>query len=205
VNLISGEPWPMRPLPCRQFSLWITQLHCLLWMRNQQIWRNPTLPMQGNFHLTWRENSGAARGGLEPVTGLGGGARQGSSWTSHVLGKETVVWETLGRHQGFSVTAIPGFFLEDFAADTLHCDNHYLLLLSFCGTNPGWQLTCAYHVGVTVWKDGGAVTGVLASSSWAIWWHPMRSSFFSTVTGVKLRNSQTRQALSQSYSSITSF
>lgn len=68
---------------------------------------------------------------------IGGGARQGSSWTSHVLGKETVVWETLGRHQGFSVTAIPGFFLEDFAADTLHCDNHYLLLLSFCGTNPG--------------------------------------------------------------------
>lgn len=47
------------------------------------------------------------------------------------------MWETLGRRQGFSVTAIPGFFLEDFAADTLHCDNHYLLLCLSVGQTQG--------------------------------------------------------------------
>lgn len=64
--------------------------------------------MQGNFHRTQKENAGPARGHLELVTGWVWRAGQGSVWTSHALGKGTVMWEALVDVKVSQVTAVPG-------------------------------------------------------------------------------------------------
>lgn len=68
---------------------------------------------------------------------MGVGGRTGVSLDLPCSGKGGSGSGDTCRCQSFSVTAIPGFFLEGFAADTPHCDYHYLLLCLFVGPAQG--------------------------------------------------------------------